>query len=365
MRVGIDARMLGHSGIGTYVRGLLEGLAAAPGTNEYLVFTLPDLVDRLPRAACFEVRSAAVPIYGLQEHWEWPRLLRAARCDVYHVPHYDVPLRFDRPYVVTVHDLIHLLFPESAWQAAAARLLLRNAVRRAARVVAVSECTRRDLERRLGVSERRSRVVAPGIDPRYQPIGQAEVRAFRARLGLPERYVLWVGLRRPHKNVERLVRAYARYRARATAAPDLVLWGRPDRRDAAADAAIGELGLRDAVRCIDRRVSDAEMPLLYNGAAAFVMPSLYEGFGLPPLEAAACGVPVLAARAGALPEVLGDAALFAEPHDTEALAVGLERVLEDVPLRAALRERGLERARGFPWAGTALAMRAVYAEAAS
>jgi alpha-1,3-rhamnosyl/mannosyltransferase len=234
-------------------------------------------------------------------------------------------------------------------------------VRRAVQVIAVSQCTRDDLVRVLGADVERITVVPEGIDPRFKPRPVDEVEAFRARHGLPQRFLLWVGLRRPHKNVARLVQAYARYRERAggTAAA-LVLWGMPDRRDAEADEIIRSHRLEDVVRIPDRRLPDADMPLLYNAATAFVLPSLYEGFGLPPLEAAACGVPVLATSAGALPEVLGDAALFVVAEDTSQLAAGIERILTDAALRDALRERGLARAALYPWSCTARGVRAVY-----
>jgi alpha-1,3-rhamnosyl/mannosyltransferase len=269
--------------------------------------------------------------------------------------------------VVTVHDLIPVLFPEPRvppWRRAASRLLLTHAVRRAVRVVAVSRCTADDLRTHLGVESERIDVVPPGIHPRYRPLPAAAIEDFRRRAALPERFILWVGLRRPHKNVERLVRAYGRYRANAAhPVPSLVLWGRPDERDRAVERAIDALELGRVVQSADRRISDDDMPLLYGAATAFVMPSLYEGFGLPPLEAAACGVPVLAARAGSLPEVLGDAASWFDPTDVDALAEGLARVVDDPALRATLRQRGMACAERYPWTATAQAMGAIYAQA--
>jgi alpha-1,3-rhamnosyl/mannosyltransferase len=215
---------------------------------------------------------------------------------------------------------------------------------------------------RLQVDPGKITVVHPGVDAAFRPLPSAEIEAFRARLGLPRRFFLYVGLRRPHKNLERLVRAFdrARHRSGPEVLGSLVLWGAPDPRDAPTDAAVRELGLEREVRRLHQPLADGEMPLLYNACQGFVMPSLYEGFGLPPLEALGCGVPVLSSTGGSLPEVLGDAALYADPLDVEAWAAGLERLVADETLRADLGRRGPLRAAGFAWESTVRATLGVY-----
>lgn len=363
MKIGIDARMLAHSGIGTYLRQLLSALAAEPGSHRYRIFTAPQLVDQVPKSAAFTVQPATVEVYSPAEHGRWRRQLEDAGCDVYHVPHYNLPLGFAPPAVVTVHDLIHWLFPQflrTPLHARIARALLRHAATHAGRVATDSACTSADLQRLVGVSPERVEVVYPGVDERFRPCAAAAVSAFRERLGLPRRFVLYVGLRRPHKNLPRLVRAFARYRARHPDDVQLVLWGRPDDRDAATLAAIAATGTVATVRCMHSSIADREMPLLYNAACGVVQPSLYEGFGLPALEAMACAVPVLAARGGALPEVVGDAALLVDPLDEVAMAEGLERLVGDGAERTERVERGLLRARRFDWTQAARQLRALY-----
>jgi glycosyltransferase involved in cell wall biosynthesis len=367
LRVGIDARMAGHSGIGTYVRGLLDGLAA-DARHDYVLFAAAEHAGELPGGGRFEVRTTRVPAYAPGEHTTWRRELLAARCDLYHVPHYNAPLGFPAPFVVTIHDLLHLAHPElmrSRLRAAWARLLVRGSVRRAAALIAVSETTRAELERRLEVEPRRITVIVEGVAARFAPPDPPAVAAFRARRGLTAPFVLCVGLLRPHKNVVRLVQAYDRARTRLGDDVHLVLWGRRDRRYPEIEREIAARRLETRVHIVEERLSDADMPLLYAAARAFVLPSLHEGFGLPPLEAMACGTPVLAARAGALPEILGEAALLVAPEDVAALAGGLERVVRDGELRRDLRARGLERARLYTWSRAAHRTQELYERVAA
>jgi glycosyltransferase involved in cell wall biosynthesis len=363
MRIGIDARMLAHSGIGTYTRHILAGLAAEPGGHRYVVFTAPELVSQVPVAPHFETCATRVPVYALAEHGRWRRELESARCDLYHIPHYNVPFGFTPPFVVTVHDLIHWLFPHflrSPMHAAMARALLRHAVQGATRVIADSACTRDDLQRLLALPAGRTAVIPLGVDARFQPLARAAVEDFRRRNGLPPRFVLYVGLRRPHKNLPRLVRAFAALQRRRPSDVALVLWGRPDERDRATEHAIATTGSEAHVLRTHAALADEEMPLLYNAAWGVVLPSLYEGFGLPAVEAMACGVPVLASRGGALPEVVGSAALLADPYDELALSAGLERLVHDESRRTELTARGVQRARAFDWQYTARRVREVY-----
>jgi alpha-1,3-rhamnosyl/mannosyltransferase len=362
LRVGIDARMAGHSGIGTYVRGLLAGLADH-ARHDYVVFTFSEHAGGLPRGERFEVRTTGVPVYSPREHTALARELLEAGCDVYHVPHYNAPLGFPAPLVVTIHDLLHFVHPEymrSRTRAAWAGVLLRGSISRAAALIAVSEATRLDLERRLDVDPERITVVAEGVASRFAPPSPEAVAAFRARHRLAAPFVLYVGLLRPHKNLVRLVAAFDRAREGLAGDLQLVLWGRRDRRYPEIERQIAARRLEARVRILDTRLPDDDMPLLYAAAHGFVLPSLHEGFGLPPLEAMACGTPVLAANAGALPEVLGDAALFVSPEDVAGLAHGLVRLVNDAALRDALRRRGLVRARGFTWSGAAQRTQAVY-----
>ncbi|MBV8516007.1 MAG: glycosyltransferase family 4 protein [Acidobacteria bacterium] len=331
MRVGIDARKIADFGIGTYIRGLLRGLVALERGDTYVAFAPADAA--LPDGVEHVVVDA--PHYSVRELLVVGRAAERAGVDVLHAPHYVVP--FTRlPVVVTIHDLIHLHQPLHPLARVYARTMLRRAVRKAARVLTVSESVRLQLERELGAREV---VVTPnGVDV---PAGVAS----------PGRDFLFVGNDKPHKNVGTLVEAFAHVRREL---PDvrLVLAGAPFARFAHVDGVVAR-----------GRVSDDELFALYRGALALVMPSREEGFGLPAAEAMACGTAVITSLAPALVEVTGDAALHADARGAHVLADAMLRVARDASLRAQLAARGVARARVFTWKRCAERTAEAYEEA--
>jgi alpha-1,3-rhamnosyl/mannosyltransferase len=367
MRVALDARKIDDFGIGTYIQGLLAALPALGAPEELVVYLPPGREppaiarDGAPPRVTWRVEPARA--YSVAELVRLARAARRDRPDVYHAPHYVCPPWLPCPAVVTVHDLIHLRFPVRHRHPLAplyARVMLRLAVRRARRLITVSESTRRDLIERLGARPARIRVVPNGVGP---PFGEADepraVAAALAALGVARPYFLFVGNPLPHKNVGRLLEAY---RGLPPDLARLVLAGIPP-------AARPALAARCAAWALDGRVTildplpAATLARLYQGALAVLCPSLWEGFGLVALEAMACGAPVLAADRGGLPEVVGDAALVVDPVDVDALRDGMYTLAVQEPLRAALRARGAVRARAFSWRHVAEATVAVYREA--
>lgn len=342
MRVAIDARKIADYGIGTYIRGLLGGLASLRDRDEYVVLAPPSARALIPA----EIEHVAVdaPPYSISELFRVGAAADRIRADVLHAPHYVVPFT-STPVAVTIHDLIHLRVKHANPAAPLyARTMLGRAVRKSARILTVTEAVKRDIVGRLGCDERKITVTPNGVDRRFSPAG--------ARLVRERPYLLFVGNEKPHKNVERLVEAFCRSRAAASA--ELLLAGGSFARFAGRPGVVA-MGF----------IADEELPALYRGATALVTPSLDEGFGLPALEAMACGTAVVTSNAPALVEVTANAALHADALDVDAIATAIDRVAADGALRAALASRGIERAREFTWERCAFLTRDAYRAAAA
>ncbi|MGQ9489415.1 MAG: glycosyltransferase family 4 protein [Anaerolineae bacterium] len=274
---------------------------------------------------------------------------------IYHSPYYLMPYRPGAATVLTVYDLIPLRHPEHS--TARARLLFRwataLALRTARVVIAISDFTRRDFLAEFHLAPEHIAAIPLAADPIFRPQPAEAVAAVRARYNLPAQYALYVGSNKPHKNLVRLLEAWQMaHGAWPMADSRLVIAGAWDARYPEAKERAEALGLGDQVMFLGP-VAEADLPALYAGATLFVFPSLYEGFGLPVLEAMACGTPVICARGSSLPEVAGDAAWLVDPLDVAGLAEALARLWSDPALRAGLQQRGLAQAQRFSWQATA------------
>jgi glycosyltransferase involved in cell wall biosynthesis len=342
MRVGIDGRKIGDFGIGTYIRGLLGALIELGGSDEYVAFAPAGVA--LPRGIEHVVVDA--PHYSIRELIAVGRAADGARLDVFHAPHYVVPFT-SVPVVVTIHDLIHLHHPpRNPLAPLYARTMIRRAIRKAARVLTVSESVKGELVREVGADPSRVDVTPNGVDAIF-------FRGAAAASGgggeqPPRRFFLYAGNDKPHKNVETLVDAFARVR-RELPGLSLVLAGAPFERFRDRDG-------------VDVRgfVPIDTLAALYREAIAVIVPSLEEGFGLPAAEAMASGVAVITSDAPSLVEITGDAALHAGARDGAAFAEAMLRVAGDASLRASLASRGAERARSFTWTRCATLTRNAY-----
>jgi alpha-1,3-rhamnosyl/mannosyltransferase len=359
MRIGIDGRYIQDHfpGIGRYTYSLISALAPLATDDALVVLHNPALPNsRYDLAALaqhhnVELVRLDVPTFSLAEQLRLPSLVSEFSLDILHSPYYVKPYRLHVPSILTVYDTIPTRYP--AYYPRHTRLLIRSlkrlALRSAAHCLAISETTKGDFVREYGVAPERITAIPLAADGRFRPAKPAAVAAMRERHRLPPDYVLYLGINKPHKNLARLVEAWSLVRDRGIT---LALAGREDPRYPQARQRVEELGLGDAVLFLGD-VTEANLPPLYSGAAAFVFPSLYEGFGLPVLEAMACGVPVACSNTSSLPEIVGDAALTFDPTDVEAIAGALSRLLDDAELRVELRQLGMERARHFTWTETA------------
>lgn len=356
MRIGIDARPLcaPKTGDRTYLLGLLEGLARVGANHEIILyFDQPPPAD-VPFARGWQTRVVTAPHPRLWTPLALPDAARVHRCDVLHVQYIAPTCR--RPRVVTtIHDVTYRLHPE--WFPLKDRLLLdwgiRKSLRTVAAVITGSECTRRDLARVYGLPPERVSLTPYAVSPTFRPpADQRAAQEVITRHGVAAPYALFVGVLQPRKNLPRLISAFRAARQRAGFLHRLVIAGKVGWKAAPSVAAIGQARAAGDVQYLGY-VPDADLPALYSGAAAFLFPTLYEGFGLPVLEALACGTPTLTSNVSALPEVAGDAALLADPMDEAALTEAIIALLTDESLRADLTAAGPARARQFTWDRTA------------
>jgi len=369
-RIGIDARFLGSRGgfgIGVYTEELLSALRKLDRTNHYLVLVRQEALPHVPLAENFEAIVADFPHYSLSEQLLYPSFIRRLKLDLIHFTNFNSPvIGYLPPSVVTIHDLTLLFFPghkRKGWlDRTGYRWVVERATGRAKKIIAVSAHTKKDIEERLGVPGEKIRVIHEGVAKRFHLLkDKKETSRILRRFGITGKFLLYVGQWRKHKNLINLIRAFALLKQKTALSHELVLAGQIDSQMPAIPELIKKLSLeRDIV--MTGFVPDEELPHLYNAADLFVFPSLYEGFGIPPLEAMSCGCPVVAARSSSLPEVLGEAALFFDPRRVEDIAGTINRVLFSYSLKRELREKGLSQAKRYSYNKMAKETLKVYQE---
>ena len=368
-RIGINAHLLAQeegyrrAGVSRYIYNLLIHLEREDPEGEYTVF----LHRRCALSLSCRQKRSRLPTHKpvVRIFWEQflqPLELLGEGIALLHSPVNIQPLFLPCKGVITVTDLSFMVFPESfkAFQRFYQRFFTRLSARRAVHLITYSTSTAQDLTRFFAVSGTKISVIFPGVDACYQPIQDESILAdFRSRRNLPQKMILFVGTLEPRKNLLTLLRAYARFRQQTDTGHKLVIGGGMGWLYQPIFAAVEELGLQQDV-FFPGFIPEDELPLWYNAADVFAYPSLYEGFGLPPLEAMACGTPVIVSDASSLPEVVGNAALLVNPHQPGEWAAALALLCSDVALRADLVSRGLERAQQFSWTRMARETISVY-----
>jgi glycosyltransferase involved in cell wall biosynthesis len=346
--VVIDARWL-IGGIGTYTENLLLGLGQHSNGLEIRAIAREGDAQRVGEW-CSRVTVLDVPIYTLKEQLFVPGA--AKECDLLHVPHYNVPLLYRGLLIVSIMDIIHLSSPayrHSFSSSVYARPMLNLAARKAAHIVTVSEYSKAQIVETLGVPASKITVIHCGVSIQFhREKKEVVMQAVWEALRINRPYLLYVGNLKPHKNVSTLLRAFAQLHKRNSSSHSLVIVGNDARWQRSLVDECFALGIREQTTFIPH-VSRALLPKIYGGADLFVMPSTVEGFGLPVLEAMACGTPVVCSKAASLPEVGGDAAAYFDPANSEELANLIERLLLSKDSREALSIKGLERAKKFTW----------------
>jgi glycosyltransferase involved in cell wall biosynthesis len=366
MRIAIDARKLHDFGIGTYIRNVLSGLARIDNETEYIALCLPADVEAIHELGPnFRAVAESARPYSLGEQFWIPLSLVRERAHLLHEPHYVLPPATRCRSVVTIHDCIHLMFPQYLPSRAAyvyARAMMWSAVHKSDRILTVSEASKRDILRFFGVDAAKVEVIYNAIDERFlAPPDEVRMDQVRQRYQLDHPFLLYVGNIKPHKNLERLIDAFGRVRAAGRSDLRLVIIGDEISKYPTLRQAVHRHRLDKFVRFLGFQPYDT-LAAFYRLARAFVFPSLYEGFGLPPLEAMACGTPVVTSNVSSLPEIAGGAAILVDPYDPASIADGIMCATTEGPARAQLIERGLSRARDFSWAQSVRATHRIYME---
>lgn len=357
MIIGIDGRPLQgrFTGDSTYWRGLIGGLSHVDTGDEFIIYldsghAKPDI--ELPKNMRWRTLSA--PWGRLWSAWSFPKALRSDKVDVAHVQ-YNIPPSMPCPTVTTIHDISFKRYPE--YFHGKDRLLLDRSVKfakdHAARIIAVSQFTKNEICELYDADPNGISVTYEGVDDQFRTMPQMEARDTSAeKYSLRFPYVLTVGIIQPRKNFPRLLEGFAKFKENRQSPHKLVIVGKYGWKESSIERRAHELGLGDDV-VLTGYVPYEDLPALYNAADVFVYPSVYEGFGLPPLEAMACGTPVITGNQASLPEVVGDAGLMVDPFDADAFADAMDRLLFDRLLRAEMFALGLDQATKFSWDTTA------------
>jgi glycosyltransferase involved in cell wall biosynthesis len=363
MRIGIDytAAVRQRAGIGRYTRNLIRALAEIDAERQYTLFVAGGHGDDELAFWPANFRVKSIPLSDRWLHVLWQRLrlpvpiqVITGPLDLFHSPDFVLPPVGLVPAILTVHDLSFMRVPECFVPGFRDYLgqAVSRAVRRAKRILADSESTRRDLVELLGVEPERVTVLYPGVEACFRPICEPEVlNRVRVCYGLPDHFILGLGTLQPRKNFAGLIEAFAGLLAHSHCDTDnlqLVIAGGEGWLAKDVPAAIARLGLNGRVHLVGF-VEDADLPALYSLASVFAFPTLYEGFGLPVLEAMACGTPVVTADNSSLPEAIGDAGLLVPTNDSAALAGALSALISEPILRDRVVAAGLKQASKFTW----------------
>ena len=375
MRIGIDARLygpkVGGGGLGRYVEQLITELQKIDNKNRYVLFLKKDNFEECQITnKNFEKRLADIHWYSATEQIRMPKLIDQENLDLIHYPHWNIPLRAVTPFVVTIHDLLLLEEPHSAKKATqldpfryklkylAYKFIVNRAVHKSKQIIAVSNFTRGSIMRHFSTSPNKITVIHEGVTCPEN----SKLKTQNSKLKPP--YFLYVGNAYPHKNLEALIHAFAFFH-QLHPNVKLILVGKRDLFWKWLEKEMSEIKIPKEAVVFHGYATEEELDALYQNATLYVFPSRHEGFGLPPLEAMARGVPVAASRSTAIPEILGDAALYFEPDDIEAMVKIMEQALADVDLRHSLRDKGHKQIKKYSWKSMVEETLKVYEEYAS
>jgi len=346
MHIVIDARMIGGKmhGIARYTYNLIRNLLKIDHRNQYTILVPKGFHDLQTNTGNLESCYLNSKWISVSEQWELVKTLRVLKPDLFHTPSFVAPIFNPFPMIMTIHDVNHIVFADdySLLHRLYYKFIVKPSANKSVRVLTVSEFSKQEINKYLLVPHDKIKVIYNGCDDEFRTMEDMEaVDRVREKYGLPRTFIFYAGGYKPHKNLSNLITAYA---GTSLQVP-LVLSGNGNKNLLGISRQLG----------VDKKVLFAgeieknDLPVIYNCATLFVFPSLYEGFGFPPIEAMACGCPVVVSNATSLPEVCGDAAYYVSPYDIESIAEGMYRVITNEGLKKSLIEKGLRRAKMFRW----------------
>lgn len=366
-RIGIDARFYIHgaAGLARYTQELISHLTKAKSPHTFVIFLRRDESAEFKlQSPNLEVRYTDIPHYTVREQLVFGRELRAAKLDLMHFTNFNFPIGYRRPFIISINDLTLLSYAGrskfSRLKVRPMREVMRAGAKRSLKILTYSEHQKDLIVNEFRVAPEKVEPIYLAVDPQFKPLSATNINAFRKRVGLSEPFIMYTGQWRQHKNLVRLIKAFKLVQRGAEV--KLVLAGKIDSAFPIIPETIHAQGVGDSVVFTDF-VADEDLPRYYNAAEAFAFPSLSEGFGLPPLEAMACGTPVVSSNAPPMPEILGDAADYFDPRNVEDIAESLLTVLKDKRRQATLRRKGLAQVKRYSWRRTATETLEAYDEA--
>ena len=354
--IGIDARMYGYAqtGIGNYIRHLLEYIFKQDTENNFVIFLMSDEYDDfiLPNERIRKVKVSA-KWYSWKEQFLFPFQLYKEKLDLMHFTHFNSPILYFRKSIVTIHDVTPFFFPGHKMKSLVRKIGFRavffSSVKKATKVIAVSQSTKNDIVKHFKIKETKIKVVYEGADEQFRVINNdEEIENFKKKYNITKPYIFYTGVWRNHKNLVGLIKAFGILKKKYNLDYNLVLGGKEDSYYPEVRKTWEKLGLGDDI-IRTGFIDQEDIPLFYNVAKAFVIPSFYEGFGLIGLEAMACGTPVISSNTTSLPEILGDAAIYFDPKNSEEMAEKIRLVLTDEKLYNELRKKGFQQLEKYDW----------------
>jgi len=350
MLIGLDARMIDWSGIGRYTENLITGIEEFGNGIDVALFCNQNNAQRIPKDTLFKCHYVNTPILSLNAPVKLASKLKQHELDLYHAPHFVVPAgKAAYPVVATIHDLIPLIVPQTMPNVLHRRyyhLLNQSAVRKAAKVIVPSQSTKSDVVKMFNVPEDKVEVVYCIQDDLFKRASEKQISDVKDKFAVKGEYIFALGNQKPNKGLEYLIDAFHKLKSEQRIGHTLIFAGEPSSKFPNVTNRIAKFGLQNEARFVGK-LSDDELVALYSGTSIFVFPSLYEGFGLPPLEAMACETPVVASNRSSVPEVVGDAAVMVDPCNVDELADAIATIVEDKSLRTDLVQKGLNRLNNF------------------